>query len=141
MSRDIKFRAWNGSEMITQSLQKEYDDYYMLNLQGEFFPHTRTGDEDFRPYDSELNSKEYQVMQFTGLKDKNGLEIFEDDICTKMISPDENNLAPKELYRGVIVFHFGGFCLKVGDYYYPLSRQHGIVDIIGNIHQHPELLN
>jgi uncharacterized phage protein (TIGR01671 family) len=78
-------------------------------------------------------------LQYTGLKDKAGDEIFEGDICTKMISPDEINLAPKELHRGVIVFHYGGFCYKCGDYYYPMSRTHGVINIIGNIHQHPDL--
>ena len=80
------------------------------------------------------------VGQYINLTDKTGVKIFEDDICTKMISPDENNLAPKELYRGIVVYHFGGFCLKVGDYYYPMSRTSPVIHVIGNIHQTPELL-
>lgn len=56
-NREIKFRAWSGKEMLN-----------------EFYPLDGDGiNETFQAID-------YQVMQYTGLRDKNGKEIYERDI-------------------------------------------------------------
>lgn len=69
MKREIKFRAWDGKQMylraginFTGTCEVPYSD-------GEW----HTGD---RP----LLGKEVVLMQFTGLKDKNGKEIYEGDL-------------------------------------------------------------
>lgn len=58
-NRIIKFRAWDGHKMI--------DDFLQVTENGRFIAHVSEG-EDFTP------------MQFTGLLDKNGKEIYEGDI-------------------------------------------------------------
>jgi uncharacterized phage protein (TIGR01671 family) len=55
MIREIKFRAWN--EKLGMIYKSHLDQY-----------------------DNSLNQVEYELMQFTGLKDKNGKEIYEGDI-------------------------------------------------------------
>lgn len=60
MSREIKFRAWNGEEMISP-------DYI-----------TRDGYGYWKENSIPTTSKE--LMQYTGLKDKNGKEIYEGDV-------------------------------------------------------------
>jgi len=81
------------------------------------------------------------IEQFTGLKDKNGKEIYERDIVTFEI----NNFS----YVGEIKFEAGRFiigCNEIDDSYMNLSdldiEDEALwqVRILGNIYENPELL-
>ena len=70
------------------------------------------------------------VMQYTGLKDKNGREIFEGDI----VRTDEAGWIAKVVYRRtsfVCIDNEGGFSTHCN------WEKH---EIIGNIYENPELL-
>lgn len=80
------------------------------------------------------------VGQFTGLTDKNGKKIFEGDIIKIPDDYDEFCINAGEVYE--VYFAFGGFRLKP-----KYSKAKGFwleddktVEIIGNIHDNPELL-
>lgn len=80
---------------------------------------------------AEMSPNDYILMQSTGLKDLNGVEIFEGDILfDKHHNPQ----------IGVVVFYEGAFQLLANNMYYPLIQFDGDVEIIGNIHENPELL-
>lgn len=109
MKRVIKFRAY--TEISNEVLGMKYD-----------VPHTYND----------------TVMQFTGLLDRNGKEIYEADV---VISPNyqydpSNGDDPVELSE--VRFVDGAFI--AGDY---CLREFELQDteVIGNIYENPELLN
>lgn len=75
------------------------------------------------------------VGQYTGLSDKNGKRIFEGDICRKY-----SNYSGKNIYFP-IVFELGLFYAKYSDTAgLPLCDICENAEVIGNIHDNPELL-
>jgi len=106
MNREIKFRAFENA-----------------NCRNRMFEWSEIK-KDFELW---LNCKHTSVMQYTGLKDKNGKEIYEGDIT------DE----------GEVVFHteYLGFFVKEDreEEYKPLY-DFAFLEVIGNIHEHPELI-
>jgi uncharacterized phage protein (TIGR01671 family) len=90
-----------------------------------------------------------KLRQYTGLKDKNGKEIFEGDILVPSVYKKATGLTWIK-FRSEVVFSNGMFHLKgprvAG--VYPLSKfiQSGITakneyEIIGNIYENPELMH
>lgn len=83
----------------------------------------------------ELEEEQYELMQSTGLKDKNRVEVFEGDIMTTIggmlykVTKSVSGLwklIPIEKYDDV--------------YYLTLADVADLMMIIGNIHENPELL-
>lgn len=140
MKREIKFRIWNGEKMIYKSDHREYDDYFWLELDGTFHGHTRTGDEWFNEFYDEFNKINYELMQFTGLKDKNGKEIYEGDII----------LLPETNQKGIIEWYEkeSRFCVKGNDKKGNEKRgeliksfMQDLTIVVGNIYENPDLIN
>ncbi len=114
MNRPIKFRAW-------LNMQEEML-YANIFGAGELFA-----------------GRDCQIMQYTGLKDKNGKEIYEGDIVEEYLSDSEDD---NYLYSGVIVYFNTEFCLKIkSDTYIKLVNTGDNIEIMGNIYENPELLS
>ena len=86
-----------------------------------------------------VDFKQFELLQYTGLKDKNGKEIYEGDIV--LIKLDETST----WYKTVVGFKKGAFIANLidkEDYVYIFH--HGFTDddfeIIGNIYENSELL-
>ena len=57
--KEIKFRAWQDGQMLHQA---GFGNYAIARFIGFIY-------------------EDAPIMQFTGVKDKNGIEVYEDDIC------------------------------------------------------------
>lgn len=139
--RKIKFRAWDkdNSRMV---------DDFAISAGGELVEAGVSDDGDGR-YDAWLKpSKEnYEIMQYTGLKDKNGVEIYEGDILEVDNRKDCLGLQSR-YFKGQVIFaqNWGRFGLRhpLNDNKVLFPRSKGWQNekplIIGNIYENPELL-
>ncbi|MGV3011512.1 YopX family protein [Streptococcus thoraltensis] len=108
-----KFRAW------TEEGQVMYYDVYPFHDESLLLSYDEIA------FD-EVPASEFILMQSTGLKDRNGLEIFEGDV----VSWIDDSI----LLFGVVEFTKGMFLVN-GDK--PISEE---MEVIGNIYQHPDLV-
>jgi len=107
--REIKFRAWAFASKKMFPL----DDAFEFS-NGELFAIPNT-----------------EIMQYTGLKDKNGKEIFEGDLAT-----DAHN----EHYE--VVFSDASFAVvHDGNVIEPLNEVASGIEIIGNIYENVDLIS
>lgn len=120
--RDIKFKAFIKSLKIIAPVVAI--DFYLEILEVDL----SEGNEDSIEYDF----SDIELMQFTGFKDRNGVEIFEGDIFTL----GDLNI----LYQ--VVWHNAGFMGKQlkSSSYVGLLHWKNKIEILGNIHENPEML-
>ena len=77
------------------------------------------------------NTDNYKFIQYTGLKDKNGKEIYDGDIVRQTI-----NASRKEYEVG-----FKNGCFRMGTFAMGVGWEDGKdIEVIGNIYQNKELI-
>lgn len=136
--REIKFRAWYdqiGNPHMIDNKDINFDE-------GKF---AIWDDEEKLVYEG------FEVMQYTGLKDKNGVEIYEGDICKETFKDTEGEQSSKKIFYWPVAFVAGAFvedhlpgenpgedfnCMMA------LRKEDYLdVEVAGNIYENPELLN
>jgi uncharacterized phage protein (TIGR01671 family) len=140
---EIKFRAWDKEEkrMINFNEPIWKDDwegntYLKLSMDGLLC----TAYWDKRKYD--YYKERFELMQYTGLKDKNGKEIYEGDIVHVQDNSHDPIWGTDEKHP--IVFDGGAFRMDTLNIYellgwggYPRALT---LEIIGNIYENNDLL-
>lgn len=127
MNREIEFRAWHKKYGYMARVADISFNRERINLNGA----------DIGSFD------DIELMQYTGLKDKNGVKIFEGDIVNICGFTDRDVVEYDNYYVGYVLKSYD----KNGKVIYitPLIKYSSIVapklEVIGNIYENKELLN
>lgn len=99
--------------------------------------------EDVDEYGEEVRVDPCTVGQYTGLHDKNGKEIYEDDIVkASLLDPIFSDVIPNAFDYATICFYNGAFAVayREGRHKIYLQDLYDKIEVVGNIHDNPELL-
>lgn len=143
--RELKFRVWDTSQedWLHDCMLKE-------TVFGCTSGYKHNSERGFAELHQNKDHLEYSIEQYTGLKDKNGKEIYEGDIV--------KYLSYQKEYTGQVVFdfvddsegyyvekHYGwgiwrdDYNTSLGDYA-DNNMKCELIEVIGNIHENPELI-
>ena len=135
MSREIKFRIWDKS--FKKFLEDDYESKNVIDRDGNLFMYVLS--ETFRDLYFYKLLKNIEISEYTGIKDKNDVEIYEGDI--ELIRIDKTNI----LHKTVVKFKHGAFIADIiGDndyiYLFHFGFNKDDFEVIGNIYENKNLL-
>lgn len=127
-----KFRVWLPDPDVEK----------MLRVKALVFENDKTRCMCGYAYDFYLEDEDATIMQSTGLKDKNGKEIFEGDIIKNgqnvVFMKKHDTLGFYIEEKGKV--EFIADCADLAEFEADKKEIEGFVEIIGNVYENPELL-
>ena len=129
-----KFRAWHiNKQIMCEVIRIDFE-------QGIITLDLETDDDEYYWMETDWNFSDVEIMQYTGCRDKNGIEIYEGDVI-------------KDKYDKIwlVQYYVGAFVItnKIPDsdgqestysYFNNVSNHHFYFEVIGNMWNNPELL-
>ena len=129
-----KFRAWHiNKQIMCEVIRIDFE-------QGIITLDLETDDDEYYWMETDWNFSDVEIMQYTGCRDKNGIEIYEGDVI-------------KDKYDKIwlVQYYVGAFVItnKIPDsdgqtstysHFSNLSNHHFYFEVIGNMWNNPELL-
>ena len=132
--REIKFRAWKYPKEFVNNQKLEGEMLYVeMKSEKNYMASSHTGWM-FYVYKEDMSD----VMQFTGLKDKNGKEIYEGDIVTRTDFPDGKYSVKYFEDDGAFGFWENSAIGAKERFWFAMHSKK--YEVIGNIYENPELL-
>ena len=140
--REIKFRAW----LFKRKMMVDLDSLIFLgpnrfgigftNAQKTGLYEEDMGKDDYVYLNLNNSPEPFEVMQYTGMKDQTGREIYEGDIIRGEFISDKTQAAGEIRYFGKDASYI---CRLIGGDYALLVKLESL-EVIGNIYENPELL-
>ncbi len=126
MNREIKFRAWNGSEMVYDITAGKFGTFYVNpGSKGDGLDEKDSAS--LTPFNTKFH-KHTPIMQYSGLRDCKETDIYEGDVVKIPVGVAE------------VIFENGCFYTPFNGSRYRLGGWQKEAEIIGNIYEHPHLL-
>lgn len=125
--REIKFRAWIKDYEVMVTV--DFIDF----IEGEIMIIDHEGIQRI------FTLSEVELMQYTGLKDIKGKDIYHGDLC--LYDRNINERLDKKVF--VVEYQDGAFFIDSDYervYLHDIKQTQEEVEVIGNIHENPELL-
>jgi len=134
MSKEIKFRSWDGNRMKFNSP----NGYYDFIIDG---GRVCT----FNEFDRGIKVRDWPLMQSTGLKDKSGTDIYEGDVVRVIFDNDIESIhkvvwGVKDLGNGFFSY-YPAYCLEpsfdieINDFSLIFDSGEYIIEVVGNIYE------
>lgn len=134
MSREVKFRAWGID-------RGKMHDVYNIAFHESYGYKAITNEQPLNVNTTFMNKEEFILMQYTGLKDKNGVEIYEGDIVQikgHAFQKKPGDFTGIEIDGFYPVTYTERMELVAGQWL--LMHQLPYITVVGNIYEHPHLL-
>lgn len=133
MNRNIKFRAWHATAKKMFTAEEMAEDQLTLLPTGKFINVSGTSTNLSTIYESMV------PLQYTGLKDCNGKEIYEGDVVQDIVMGSNCQI----VYTEYANFGLSPLNFKMDDLKYEIidpAYSETTLEVIGNVFQNPELL-
>ncbi len=140
IKREIKYRAWDGSCMYSQ------DDCYFTfgkdekGQAGKYWScylYEKNGSH----YCCDSTDEDVVMMQYTGIKDCKGKDIYEGDVIRNPNSTEPEDVGFEVCFDGFGFKYKSVFLIEgkkmIGD---PFSHTSSDYEVVGNVYENPELL-